>query len=79
MNLLTRIFYIRRKKISLLPIFQASKPPILIVFVQYLDGITTANSQFIRAIRFVIVKRNNLGKEQRSRTVEVTGKARSEA
>lgn len=59
-NPLTLIYHIRSKKISLLPIDQATKPPIVIVLVQHLDDITTAYGQFIRPISSVVIQWDNL-------------------
>ena len=44
---LTMICYVGCQKISLLPVGQAPKPPVVIVFVEHLDGITTADGEFI--------------------------------
>lgn len=62
-NPLTLICYVRSKKISLLPIGQTPKPPVVIVLVQHLDDIAAACSQLIRSISSVVIERDNLEKE----------------
>lgn len=59
-NSLTLISYIRSKEISLQAVSQTAKPPALIVFVQDLDDVATANSELIRPVSVVVIEGNNL-------------------
>lgn len=59
-NSLTLISYIRSKEISLQAVSQTAKPPALIVFVQDLDDVATANGELIRPVSVVVIEGNNL-------------------
>lgn len=59
-NPLTLISYIRSKEISLQAVRQTAKPPALIVFVQDLDDVPTANGELVRTVGVVVVECNNL-------------------
>lgn len=65
-NPLTMIGYIGSKKISLLPVGQAPKPPAVIVFVQHLDDVTAAYGELIGPVSSVVVEWDDLEEDQKA-------------
>ena len=64
----TLICSVRRWEVTLLPIGQTSEPPVVVVFVEHLDDVSSLEGQLVRAVGCVVVQRDHLGAGGRRRT-----------